>query len=387
MLEAKTSAIINLTENDEKLRPLTNVRPIATLPFAGRYRMIDFFLSSLADAKITSLGIFIEGSGRSVMDHIRSGESWNLDSNVTGGVFFFPNQDIKKQNKLSEIGEDFYTSQKMFLKRSKTDYVVISGSKFLMNLNLKRALQAHVSSQKDVTVLFKQVPATSKKLGSPKDTGLILEDDRVVGLKPMTDFKQGETRALNLNTYILSVDYALKLLDKALEDGLYTDIDEVVKHYLMSGSINPYHFTSYVADIETIDDYYRANMDMLDRQIFGSLFFSGVRVLTKTLNGLPTFYDKTSTVHDSLLGTDIYIGGNVSHSILFRKCRVERKAEVTNSILYQGCHIGEGAVVRCAILDKGVEVEPGAKIIGTPDKLAVVTRESIIKAEKAPKES
>lgn len=82
-------AILNLTEDEKALKPLTQARPIASLPFANRYRLIDFNLSSISHAEINSVGIFIAGSGRSIYDHIRSGSVWNLESGLTGGIFTY----------------------------------------------------------------------------------------------------------------------------------------------------------------------------------------------------------------------------------------------------------------------------------------------------------
>ena len=85
-------AILNLTEDEKALKPLTQARPIASLPFASRYRLIDFNLSSISHAEINSVGIFIAGSGRSIYDHIRSGSVWNLESGLTGGIFTYSQQ-------------------------------------------------------------------------------------------------------------------------------------------------------------------------------------------------------------------------------------------------------------------------------------------------------
>ena len=89
MRKGDLAAIIDLNEPDDQIQPLTAARPIGTLPFAGRYRLIDFPLSSLDHANVRSMAIFLPKSGRSVTDHIRSGSTWNMDQ-ITGGIFTYP---------------------------------------------------------------------------------------------------------------------------------------------------------------------------------------------------------------------------------------------------------------------------------------------------------
>ncbi|WP_445659399.1 hypothetical protein [Aerococcus urinae] len=96
MVQNKVCAILNLTENDNDLYPLTKQRPIAMLPFACRYRLLDFALSSITYANMRSAALFIGRSGRSVYDHIRSGKPWDLDT-YRGGIFTFSQWSINKR--------------------------------------------------------------------------------------------------------------------------------------------------------------------------------------------------------------------------------------------------------------------------------------------------
>ncbi len=104
-------ALLNLTEDEKALKPLTQARPIASLPFASRYRLIDFNLSSISHAEINSVGIFIAGSGRSIYDHIRSGSVWNLESGLTGGIFTYSQQMLKAIQEHNGDDMDYYMNQ------------------------------------------------------------------------------------------------------------------------------------------------------------------------------------------------------------------------------------------------------------------------------------
>ncbi|UJF16527.1 hypothetical protein LZ578_05345 [Jeotgalibaca sp. MA1X17-3] len=122
-------AIINMTEaSTQKLFPLTWMRPISALPFASRYRMVDFSLSSISHAGMDSVAIFIGGTGRSVYDHIRRGAEWNLASRLRGGIFTY-SQTYMKQFMIEQTygQDDFYSNHKEFLQKSKAEYVVVMG--------------------------------------------------------------------------------------------------------------------------------------------------------------------------------------------------------------------------------------------------------------------
>lgn len=137
MVKNKLAAIINATEDNSCLKPLTNKRPIAALPFAGRYRIIDFVLSNISHAGIDSAALFIGDSGRALYDHIRSGDAWDLDSQIKGGIFTFSQQNWKLAHHREHEHEDYYYNHRIYLSRSNAKYVFVSGSKIIANIDIK----------------------------------------------------------------------------------------------------------------------------------------------------------------------------------------------------------------------------------------------------------
>lgn len=381
MVKNRLAAIINLTEDNEVFKPLTNTRPIAALPFAGRYRIIDFLLSSISHAGIPSTALFIGESGRALYDHIRSGDAWDFDSQTQGGIFTFSQQNWKLKHHEDNEYEDFYFNHRIYMHRSRASYVFVSGSKIIANVDIKAIQKQHIESGKDITVVYKDLKRELIGKSHPFERSLVFDDQHEV-----VDLKENEqlTDELNvnqsLNMYLLSVEKMNEIIDDAIEEGLYTSLDQVIQHYLLDNTVNAYEHTGYTANIDSIDNYFQANMDMLKRQNFSALFHSSLPILTKSKNGSPTYYSKDSNVTSAIIATGSTIYGTVKDAVVHRRVVVEKNAIVNNSVIMQGTKIGEGAQVEFAVIDKDCVIEAGAKVIGTPDKLAVIGKNTLVEA-------
>ena len=162
-MKTNYAAILNLVEEENSLLPLTSNRPVASLPIACRYRLIDFPFSGLFNAKVRSASLFISGSGRSLYDHIRSGTSWGLD-NLSGGGVFTHSQVRLKSQKIDEDGyEEYYDDHEKFIKMAKSEYVLLLGSSILANLQIDSMLNFHKDENADITVAYKKLIRTELK--------------------------------------------------------------------------------------------------------------------------------------------------------------------------------------------------------------------------------
>lgn len=380
MAKNSLCAIVNLTEDNTVTEPLTSARPIAALPYAGRYRVIDFVLSDIAYADIDAVAMFIGDSGRSIYDHVRSGESWDLNNPIRGGIFTYSQQNWKKEHKTENDIEDYYFNHRLFLERSKADYVFVSGSSIIANVDIQAVTSQHVASGKDITVIY--TPVTNE-LNTVLETSRVFltnneqESIRVYGPEHVAT---ADKLNVSLNQYVISVSKLNDLFDRALEENVYLDADALLEHYLPELEINDYEYTGFAAKIHSVKSYYDANMEMLDRKKFASLLQSSIPILTKTNNGSPTYYAEQSKVRQSITGSNTTIYGTVTSSILNRRVNIEENAEVKDSIILQGTTVGEGAKIHYAIIDKNCQIDPGAEIIGTPDNIVVIPKGSHIKA-------
>lgn len=381
MKKNKLSAIINMTEDDSKLAPLTDSRPIGALPFACRYRLLDFTLSSLSHADIRSAAIFINETGRSVYDHIRSGQAWDLDTN-SGGIFTYSQMKHKKAlyEAASRIG-DFYEDHKIFIERANSEYVFISGSKILASVNLLAVMDAFEEGTAEVMRLYAKKEKSFVEY-HPEENLLTIDDKGYVtdlakkGVTPI----EGDEVNFDMNMTIMPSNILLEIIDKANAENLNDNLDQIIEKYLLDYTVQGYEYKGFVSNIDSVKAYYDTSLSMLEGEAFTSLFHTELPIITRTHNGAPSYYGAQAKVHNAQIATHTNIRGKISHSQISRKVQIHEGAEVENSILFQGCVVEEGARVKNAILDKRVYVEAGAVLEGSPEEPLVVAKNTRIKA-------
>lgn len=381
-MRSKIVPILNLVENYEKLSPLTDRRPVASLPFACRYRLIDFPFSSLYNAKSESAALFIAGSGHSLYDHIRSGSTWGLDSSAGGGVFTHSQLEMKLgAGSNSNHDKFYYDDYYKYVTRSKSEYVAIMGSSLLSNINLNSLLHFHEEKDSEVTIVYKK----TKRAELIEDTQLSAlqldneDSSKIEGVKPIADLNGDEYIYLNMETMLLNKKTFLDFLFKAKQNDLSVNVENFITFTLDGNcTVYGYEYTGYLKAIEDVKSYYDANMDMLDEDNFNALFYRADPVRTRAKNSAPTYYGSTAVIENAQFANDCEVYGTVKHSIVFRKVNIAKDAHIENSIVMQDSYIEEGVVLKNVILDKHVYVKSGARLEGTPEKPLVIAKNSVV---------
>ncbi|HEY0221932.1 MAG TPA: glucose-1-phosphate adenylyltransferase subunit GlgD [Lactovum miscens] len=367
----KMCAILSNVTTYDRLSPLTDERPIATLPFDCKYRLIDFPLSSLSNANVRDVLMFFnEGETRSVFDHIGSGKEWGLDS-LASHMFVYIQQDFERKK---DKGLPYFDEQIDFLKKSGAPYTVLIGSKIIANVDLQAVLKIHQSSDKHITTVYKKMPATEFE---PYDTVVHFdENNRAYGVHMQQIKKEGavqEFENLALNTFIVDTDWLITFIEEMQKNGEYSSISRLLRNHLWDADTNTYEYTGYVSNILSVKSYYEANMAMLDSTNFTSLLYGANPIYTKIKNEVPTFFAENSWAHRSQFGSGCVIEGVVIDSLVSRGSFIETDATVDKSLIFTNARVKSGAQIKYAILDKGVVVE-AVKIEGTPDNPIVIKK-------------
>ena len=233
----KMCALIGNIHRYDELLPLTENRPLATLPFDCKYRLIDFNLSNVANANIKSLFmVFNEGETKSVFDHLGGGKEWNLDG-VQNRFFVHIYQDYIRR---SDSNRRYYELVIDYLTKSKSEYAIFMGSKFLCNIDLRALQQIHQTREADLTVVYKRV--TKEKLHS-SDIVLKLDDNNIVVEKASVSTLE-PTEQVNLctDTYIIKTDLLIDLLRKRQSAGIVGSIESLLRDTIGPNTI-AYEYT------------------------------------------------------------------------------------------------------------------------------------------------
>jgi glucose-1-phosphate adenylyltransferase len=357
--------IILLNEDEDNIRRLTKNRPLASIPFGGRYRIIDFVLSNLVNSGMTNIGIFTDGKTRSLMDHLGSGKPWDLDRKINGLFIFNFGYSGKYINEIETLKNNIE-----YLYKSKESYAIVCSSYMVCNIDYKVAAAYHEKSMADVTIIYKSI--SNGKTNFINCDVLNLEDDKVltVGNNIGTD----DINNISMEMFIMKKEVLINLVLQCIKTGHYNSIKEAIYKRLGNLNLNAYKFDGYLSCINTIKSYYKTNMDLLDLRISSELFSENGTIFTKPQDEPPTKYTEGSKTENSLVANGCIIEGTVKNSIIFRKVKIHKDAEIKNCIIMQNCEIRSGAKLANIVIDKSVVIEEGKELKGDMEIPLVVER-------------
>ena len=350
--------------DDASLHQVTGIRSMASVPFGGGYRLVDFTLSNLVNAGVGKVGVITDNNYQSLMDHIGAGKPWDL-ARKNDGLYLLPpfNAAAVANYNAGMIGALYNVMN--FLERSTEDYVFLTGCSYVANLDLSKVFEAHEAAGADITIL-----SARGKAPAFADQPIVEAADgcRITRVRLGAPGEGDETWLLK------GMLVKKALLERLVREAHSKGETSFEKDLLMKnvGRLNicAYELTGYVAAIDSLENYYKANFALLKKENFGSLFPADRPVYTKTYEDMPAVYGLGSDVKNALIADGCIIDGEVENCILFRGCHVEKDAVVKNSILMPGCFVGEGAAMNYVIADKSAAVRP-RKVLSGADSFPI----------------
>ena len=365
----KYSAILGNTVGFHDMSTLTNNRPVASLPFGGKYRLIDFPLSSLANAGVRSIfGIFQQDNISSVFDHIRSGREWGLSTLLSHYYLGIYNTRVES----STVGKEYYQQLLTYLKRSGSNQTVSINCDVLINIDLSQVFHLHNTTKSPITVVYKKLP--KKDISGVNAILDVDETDHVLSHHLFDENSNQDFYNMSTDIFVVDTPWLIERLEEEAKKENPEKLRYILRDLAAESGAFAYEYTGYLANIHSVESYYQANKDMLDLHKFYSLFTPNQKIYTKVKNEEPTYYASSSKVAKSQFASGSIIEGEVVNSVLSRNVRVHEDSLVKDSLLFTRAVIGKGAQVEYAILDKGVEVAEGVVIRGTAEHPVVVKK-------------
>ena len=366
--------IINLDETEEYLGDLSRARPLAAVPFAGRYRLIDFVLSNMVNSGITNVGIFIQHKYRSLMDHLRSGKEWDL-ARKRDGLFILPPAYTKNPMQIHRGDVENFYSNLDYIGKCKQKYVVVAGPEMVSNLDYRQALDFHKSTGAEITVLYTKANCSTHDCVRTNVVELG-ENRQVINMKEYTT--STEYQNMSMKTFIMERKLLIELVKDCIARGDYDFIKHCIIRNVNNYKVYGYHHQGYVARISSLQSYFKHSMDLLTPQIWKELFFKSGLIYTKVKDEPPAKYMAQADVANSLIATGCYIEGRVENSILFRGVKVHKGAYIKNSIIMQKGEIGPDVVLENVICDKDVVITANKQLKGECNYPLVVKKGQVI---------
>lgn len=359
-----TLGIIIGFDSNNDLRELSEHRPVASVPFGGRYRVIDFMMSNLVNSGCYQVAVLMRDKYQSLLDHLGSGKDWDL-SRKRGGMFLLPpNAFAPKSSPL--VTENYRTSLEALgsisdmLNKNKSEHVLICSADIVANIPLDEVMKEHKKSEADVTIVCTKNPE-----GGAFDMFLDLSPRHEVEDIRNGDNMGGKCKYKSMGIYIMKRKYLQSLLSDCVTHNLRSFERDAMQHVFKRGDkVHGYVFDKYSAKIENVKGYFSASMDMLDKDIRDQVFLENRPILTKIYDEAPTYYGEDAEVSDSLIADGSRIEGTVKNSIIFRGCTIAKDAVVKDSIVLPNSSIGEGVELSYVVTDKGVTVRENRKMVG-----------------------
>ena len=365
--------IINNTKEAKNLNALIKKRSLATLPFGGRYRLVDFHLSNMVNSGIYNIGIAVKQNYRSLMGHIRSPKEWGLDLKKDG-IFVLPpdNSDSEWGNLRGDL--EILKGNIDYLRRSTQKYALITHPNIICNIDYRGALKHHKESGNDITVIYKSVDEESiYNIGSFTQLKLD-EDENVMNIE--TSLNKVKSEDISMEMYIME--------KSLLEDIIYTCIGKGEYDLLRDGIINKfykykmggYRFEGEFMNIDSVEAYYKNSIRLLEKDIRDDLFLSRGEIYTSVKDLAPVKYGQDANLRNSIVANGSVVDGEVEGSIIFRGVRIGKNVSVKNSIIMQGTILEEGVTLENVIVDKDCIIGKNNRLIGSPNYPVIVEKKS-----------
>ncbi len=348
--------IIFSNAGDESVPELASLRTMGSVPFAGRYRLIDFPLSSMVNSGISKVGIITNSNYRSLMDHVGNGNSWDL-ARKRDGLSILPPFNAPTAGIYSGKAEALYGSIG-YISGSGKDYVLLVDCNVVSSVDYEEMVRCAARKNADIVVAC--------KTGLPHHLPNSIEC--------VTDENGKITEAKYIDYYSKAVNYSLKtllikrtLLERLLHEAnskRITSLEEMIVKNVANMNAYCYNQEGFVRVIESIGTYYQASLELLNADVRKSLFNPERPVYTKTGDRTPAIYGINAKVSNSLVADGCKIEGEVENCILFRGVKIGKGAKVKNSIIMQDTVIGDKVDINCIITDKNVTVRNGKTLCG-----------------------
>ncbi len=375
---ADALGIIFPNSYDSLVPELTSERSMASIPFASRYRLVDFVLSSMVNCGIGNVSLIVRKNYHSLMDHLGSGREWDL-ARKNGGLNIVPpfaNKTVNVYNGRVEA----LTSILEFLKTQKEKYVIMSDANIAMNYDFNALIDAHIEKGADVTMSYTEEPVPEGMLTQQNGGSLYyaIEMDgegRVTRIKtnPIDEGVQN----YSMNIVIVEREKLIEMVREAHIQGYNYFERDILAQSLDEIKVYGYKYDGYTARITDTRSYFRENMKLLEEENLDALF-SGNTIYTKIRDDNPTRYINGSRATNTMAADGCIIEGDVENCVLFRGVRIGKGAKVRNCVLMQDTKVGENCELDYVISDKNVTITDGQSMRGTDTFPVYVMKSQIV---------
>lgn len=343
--------LIFASMHDSDVIDLTKKRTMGSIPFGGRYRLIDFPLSNMVNSGIKEVGVITKSNYGSLLDHLGSGREWDL-SRKNGGLHLLP--------PFSHVDSGMYRGRLEalngvwdFVEHSSAEYVVMSDCDVVTTIDYKAAVAFHEESEADITVIYGKYPYDSGSEQTATVLG-INEEGRINDV--MIDPQIAGECNVCLNMFILSKEVLKNIVVNSASRSEYSFNKDVLQAKKNEYKMMAYEHKGYFSKIDSVKAYYDANMALLDTENRDGLFIKSAPIYTKIRDNGPVKFGLESEIKNSLIADGCVVEGKVENCVLCRGVKIGKDSVVKDCVIMQDTVIGNKCSINSVITDKNVEI-------------------------------
>ena len=341
----KTRAVILAGGEGNRLGVLTAKRAKPAVPYAGKYRLIDFPLSNCVNSGVFDVMILTQYRPHSLNEHIGAGSPWDLDRNFTGGVQIYQPYKGRTDTDWYAGTADALYQNLSFVRRGNPDVILVLGGDHIYEMNYDYMVTFHVEHQADVTIATRQVPREEATR-----MGILATDPTHRVTQFVEKPKDPPSRLASMGIYVFSYPILERMLreDAARPESEHDFGKNIIPAMMRAGMrVYGYPFEGYWMDVGTVDSYWNAHMDLLSFPPAFNPYDRSWIIHTRSEERPPVKIKDTAVVKDSMLTDGTIVAAN---------------AVVERSVLSPGVYVGPGAVVRESIVLTDASIEAGARV-------------------------
>lgn len=351
--------LIFASMHDSYVSELTKQRTMGSIPFGGRYRLIDFPLSNFVNSGVSEVGVITKSNYGSLLDHLGSGRDWDL-ARKKGGLHLLP--PYSQTGGIYKGRLDALSNIWSFVEHSKAQYVILANCDVVTTIDFNPVLRQHKETEADITLIYGKGFYDGEK--NPSTTILQFNEDNTVSDVLVAPKISGECNQW-LEMMIISKDFLKQIVSDATSRNIYSFTKEILQNRNSEYKIMGYEHKDYFVRIDSVENYFKANKTLLDSESRNALFKKNLPVYTKIGDNGPAKYGLDSNIKNSLIADGCVIEGTVENSIIFRGVKIGKDTVVKDSVIMQGTVIGSNCNITSIITDKNVEISDDKVLTGS----------------------
>jgi len=349
-----TLAVILAGGRGSRIDILSQKRVKPSVPFAGKYRIIDFTLSNCSNSGIYDIGIMTQYLPLSLNEHIGNGKPWDLDRRDSKITLLQPHSEWYSGT------ADSVRKNLAFIQRSEQEYVLILSGDHIYKMDYRKVIQQHIDTKAELTVCANVVPIEEASRFGVLEANEDLEIYKFVE-KPA----EPKSNLASMGIYVFNKDLLIECLTTMDEP----DLDfgkHIIPKLINQARVFAYRFEGYWRDVGTYDSYLDANLELTstyDENVI-DMYDPNWKFYTRSEDQPAVKISRGADIKKSLLSNGTIVSGKVERSILSPGVIIHKGATVINSVLLNGVRVREGAYIENSIIDKRVDIGMNA-VIGT----------------------